>query len=107
MFNKEKNKLHTLLQSIITVDAFSEPNLEVLNEAYLEYAKIIRSLFKVRPNVFANLLNYDLVEIKKNKRFLKESYSEQAQKDNFIDFKESIVHAIERTVDYISDYIEL
>lgn len=104
-YNKEKARLENLLIPIASIEQFNEENFNMVNEAYLEYSKIIRLLYNNRPNVFGNLYNYDLKEIKDNKQFIKKSFTEQAQQTNFLVFKDSIVHAVERTLAYISEYI--
>ncbi|WP_442587323.1 hypothetical protein ACSBL2_14870 [Pedobacter sp. AW31-3R] len=104
-FNKEKARLENLLIPIAGVEIYNEENYSLVNEAYLEYSKVIRLLFNNRPNVFGNLYNYDLKTIKDNKQFIKKSFTEEAQQTNFIVFKDSIVHAVERTLEYISEYV--
>ena len=103
-FNKEKEKLKELLSSL-SVDLYNEPEMEILNEGYKEYSTIIKVLYKKQPNIFGNLHKYDLPEIKNNKRYTKESYSEEARQKNFIVYRDSITHAVERTIEYITDYL--
>lgn len=104
-FNKEKEKLKELLLSASNVDAYDEPQMEALNTTYREYATILKLLYKKQPNVFGNLHKYELSEIKSNKRFIKDSFSEEARQNNFIVFRDSIAHAVERTIEYITDYL--
>lgn len=104
-FNKEKERLKELLTASLSVDVYNESTLEVLNECYKEYSTIIKSLVKKQPNIFGNLNKYDLSDIKNNKRYTKESFSDEAREKNFIVYKDSIVHAVERTIEYITDYL--
>jgi hypothetical protein len=103
---KEKVKLEKLLASVASVKNIDELNLEIVNEGYREYAAIIKTLYTKQPNIFGNLYNYDLREIKENKKFTKESYSEKARQTNFTAYRDSVVEAIERTMEYISSYVQ-
>lgn len=104
-FGKERNKLEELSRLVSVVEVYNEENLEVLNEGYLEYSKLIKVLYKKQPNVFANLHKYELGEIKANKKFTKESFSDHARQENFIAYRDSIMNAVERTVEYIHEYL--
>lgn len=103
---KEKVKLEKLLVSVASVKNIDELNLEIVNEGYREYAVIIKSLYNKQPNIFGNLYNYDLKEIKENKKFTKESYTAKAKQTNFTAYRDSVVEAIERTMEYISSYVQ-
>jgi len=105
VFNKEKKRLENLLIQITAIQVYNDANFEILNTAYKEYAAIIRYLYRKRANIFGNLFNYELLEIKKNKKIVKESLPERSREKNMLMYKESIIMAVERTVDYIDDYI--
>ncbi|CAM3958985.1 hypothetical protein SAMN06265348_104224 [Pedobacter westerhofensis] len=107
VLNKEKIKLNKVLSSLTDVNSFNEPNLLIVNEGFIEYAKIIRVLFKISPNVFANLYNYDLAEIRGHKRLLKEDFADEAQQAQFSLYRDSLVHATESAIEYITDYVLL
>lgn len=104
---KEKNRLNMLLVSgaYQDIDVYDDKNMEILNEHYREYAAIIGVLYKKHPNVFGNLYNHQLREIKDNKMSIKKSFSELSRQENFTAYKHSIKEAVEVTVDYINDYI--
>ncbi len=102
---KEKIKLKNLLIPLTPIEEYSEADMEILDDCYRQYSTIIKVLFKTYPNVFANLYNHDLREIKDNKKFVKESFSDQARQNNFVVYKESIEQAIDRTLSYIVDYL--
>lgn len=103
---KEKVKLEKLLVSVANVKTIDEINLEIVNEGYREYAAIIKTLYTKQPNIFGNLYNYDLREIKENKKFTKESFTAKAKQTNFTVYRNSVVEAIERTMEYISSYVQ-
>ena len=105
-FVREKTRLEKLMAPILAIDRYSDTNFEILNESYRTYAEIIRFLYLKQPNVFGNLCKYELREIKERKRNTKESPSETAMEQSLMAYKNAIVHAIERTLDYIADYIE-
>lgn len=107
VLSKEKIKLNKVLSSLTDINLFNEPNLLIVNEGFIEYAKIIRLLFKTSPNVFANLYNYDLAEIRGHKRNLKEDFSDETQQAQFKSYRDSLVHATESAIEYITDYIQL
>jgi len=105
-FNKEKAKLEKLLMSVENVKTVDELNMEIINDSYREYAAIIKALYTKQPNIFGNLYNYDLREIKNNKKFTKESFTNKARQVNFVVYRDSIVQAIERTTEYITSYLQ-
>jgi len=104
IFTKEKEKLDELLISASNTDLYNESEMEILNESYKQYALVIKLLYKRNPNVFGNLYNYDLPEIKNNKRFTKESFSETARQTNFQVYRDSIIDTVEKTIQYITDF---
>jgi hypothetical protein len=103
---KERVKLEKLLVSVTSVKMIDEMNLEIVNDGYREYAAIIKTLYTKQPNIFGNLYNYDLREIKENKKFTKESYTDKARQTNFTLYRDSVVEAIERTMEYIASYVQ-
>ena len=105
--SKEKIKLNNVLSSLSDINSFNEANLLIVNEAFIEYAKIIRVLYKNSPNVFANLYNYDLAEIRSHKRNVKEDFSDEAQTVHFKAYRDALIHATESAIEYITDYIQL
>ncbi|MET1055991.1 MAG: hypothetical protein ABWY16_11840 [Pedobacter sp.] len=105
--SKEKTKLNKLLTSLTDVSSFDQQNLLIVEEGFIEYAKIIRVLFKVSPNVFANLYNYDLAEIRSHKKKVKEDFDDEVQQAHFKAYKDALVHATESAIEYITDYIQL
>lgn len=105
IFTKEKDKLDELLISASNIDVYNESEMEILNESYKQYSLVIKSLYKRNPNVFGNLHNYDLTEIKNNKKFTKESFSEAARQTNFLVYRDSIVDTVEKTIQYITDFV--
>ena len=104
-FNKEKEKLQQLLERIKTAANPDEANTQLLHECYQEYAKVIAVLYRKQPNVFGNCYNYDRVEIRGNKKFLKESFSDKARESNFLIYRDSLINAIERVITYITDFL--
>jgi len=106
IFSKEKVKLQKISASIAAIQLFDEASLLALNDGFVEYAKIIRVLFKMKPNVFANLYNYDLAEIRNHKKTVKEDFADENQQQNFILYRNSVLHAIESANEYITDYTE-
>lgn len=103
--NKERERLHQLLERIKSVETFNEENTQILHECYQEYAKIIAILYKKHPNVFGNCYNYDRVEIRGNKKFLKESFNDKAREANFALYKDSLVNATETATEYLNDFV--
>ncbi len=104
-FNKEKERLQQIIERVKTADTFNEGNTQVIHDCYQEYAKVIAVLYKKHPNVFGNCYNYDRVEIRGNKKFLKESFSEQARDANFLVYRDSLINATETAIEYITDFV--
>jgi hypothetical protein len=107
ILGKEKIKLERLSASIADIYLFNELNLLNLDQGFIEYSKIIRALYKISPNVFANLYNYDMAEIKKRKKLISAQFADENEQANFLAYKESILNAIESAADYIKDYANL
>ena len=105
-FVKEKTKLEKLKVPVLAIQKYSDTNFDLLNESYRTYAEIIRFLYLKQPNVFGNLCKYELREIKERKKNTKESPNGPAMEQSLLAYKNAVVHAIERTLDYIADYIE-
>jgi hypothetical protein len=105
-FDKEKIKLENLLTRITGIRTYNDTNFEILNMAYKEYAALIRYLYGKRANIFGNLFNYELPGIKKNKKIVKESLAEETREQNLVLYRDAIIVAAERTVDYINNYIQ-
>ncbi|MDO7744424.1 MAG: hypothetical protein MUP99_11640 [Pedobacter sp.] len=102
---KEKARLEKILVTIAPVEVYNEQNAEIVNEVNLEFAIVLRLLYKRHPNIFGNLFKYDLSEIKSNKKFTKDSFSDEARQNNFVVYKDSIVYATEKALEYINDYL--
>ncbi len=105
-FNKEKVQLDGLLQLIIKVDSYTERNIEVLHESYTEFRKIISVLHGRHTNIFGNLYNYDLKEIRNNRKKLSEDKSAEGRQKYMVIYRDSMGSAVERTIEYITEYIQ-
>lgn len=104
--NKEKVQLQGLLELIINVDSYTERNLELLQESYTEFRRIISALYRKYTNIFGNLYNYDLKEIRNNKKKLSEDNSADGRQKLLVVYRDSMGSAVERTIEYITEYIE-
>lgn len=101
-FNKEIIKLKEQLQLITEVNVYTDGNLELLNESYTEIRKIISFLYKKHANIFGNLYNYDLKELRKNR---KDISLNKNNPDFLIIYLNSLKNATERTIEYIEEYV--
>lgn len=104
-FNKERERLQQIIEQAKRADTYNEVNANVIHDCYQEYAKVIAILYKAHANVFGNCYNYDRIEIRGNKKFLKDSFSEEARAANFTVYRDSLVSAAETASEYIDDFV--
>lgn len=104
-FNKEITKLEEQLQVITGVKVYTEKNLELLNESYAEIRKIISFLYGKHANIFGNLYNYDLKEIRNNRKNISLNKQNTSNQDVLMTYRNSMENVIERTIEYIVEYL--
>lgn len=103
-FNKEISKLEEQLQLITPIKVYTDRNLELLNESHAEIRKIISLLYRKHANIFGNLYNYDLKEIRNNRKNVSlNKYNDNH--DVLIVYIDSLKNTIERTIEYIEEYV--
>lgn len=101
-FNKEISKLEEQLQLITPIKVYTDRNLELLNESHAEIRKIISLLYRKHANIFGNLYNYDLKEIRNNRKNVSLN---KYNNDVLIVYIDSLKNTIERTIEYIEEYV--
>lgn len=104
-FSKEIAKLEEQLQLITEVKVYTDRNLELLNESHAEIRKIISLLYKKHANVFGNLYNYDLKEIRNNRKNVSLNKHNSNNQDVLMIYRNSLESVIETTIEYIAEYV--
>lgn len=104
-FNKEISKLEEQLQLITPIKVYTDRNLELLNESHAEIRKIISLLYRKHANIFGNLYNYDLKEIRNNRKNVSLNKYNNDNHDVLIVYIDSLKNTIERTIEYIEEYV--
>lgn len=105
ILSKEKSRLEKLLVAVNTANVDDEVSVEVINECVSTFSEVLMTLHRSHSNTFANIINYDLAEIRNNKRIIKKNAIDRSKKLDLTVYKESVVHAIERTLEYIDAYL--
>ena len=105
ILSKEKSRLEKLLVAVNAVNIDDEANVEALNELVSAFSEGLMTLYRSHSNTFANIVNYDLAEIRNNKRIIKKNAIDPSKRLDLVVYKESVVPAIERTLDYIDAYL--
>jgi len=105
ILSKEKSRLEKLLVAVNAVNINDEANVEALNELVSAFSEGLMTLYRSHSNTFANIVNYDLAEIRNNKRIIKKNAIDPSKRLDLVVYKESVVHAIERTLEYIDAYL--
>jgi len=105
ILSKEKSRLEKLLVAVNAVNIDDEANVEALNELVSAFSEGLMTLYRSHSNTFANIVNYDLAEIRNNKRIIKKNAIDPSKRLDLVVYKESVVHAIERTLEYIDAYL--
>jgi len=105
ILSKEKSRLEKLLVAVNAVNIDHEANVEALNELVSAFSEGLMTLYRSHSNTFANIVNYDLAEIRNNKRIIKKNAIDPSKRLDLVVYKESVVHAIERTLEYIDAYL--
>ncbi|MET3114740.1 hypothetical protein AAKU52_002477 [Pedobacter sp. CG_S7] len=97
-YAKERGKLEKLLIRIVSLNTYDEKNLVILNDSHEKYSHTVRILKNKEPDTFSELYKNELQEIKSGKIAIKESDSDEARQNNFLLYKDSIVRALEKTI---------
>lgn len=96
-YAKERGKLEKLLK-IAGINEYNEKNLAVLVDGHEKYSHTVRILKNKEPELFSELYTKELQEIKESRKNFKESDTDEARQKNFKLYKDSIVHALEKTI---------
>jgi len=97
-YAKERGKLEKLLTKIVGINIYEEKSLATLTDSHEKYSHTVRILKNKEPEIFGDLYKNELQEVKNSKTALKESDSDEARQNNFIVYKDSIVNALEKTI---------
>lgn len=97
-YAKERGKLEKLLTKTAGINVYDEKSLTVLVDIYEQYSHTVRILKNKEPELFLDLYTNELQQIKESKKTLKESDSDETRQTNFTAYKDSISHALDKTI---------
>jgi hypothetical protein len=104
-YAKERGKLEKLLPGIVGINIYNEKNLDILINIHEKYSHTVRILKNKEPEAFISLYETELQEIKESKKSVKESDSDETRQNNFIIYKDSILTAIEKTIQATKEFL--
>jgi len=104
-YAKERGKLEKLSAKIVGIDIYNEKNLAILVDSHEKYSHTIRILKNKEPDAFTDQYKVELQEIKEGRKSVKESDSDEVRQTNFIVYKDTILHAIEKAVNTTKEFL--
>jgi hypothetical protein len=102
-YAKERGKLEKLTAKIAGLDVYNEKNFDILNDIHEKYSHTVRILKNKESETFSELYSKELQEVKDGKKSVKESETDEARQHNFIQYKNIILSAIEKTIQATKD----
>jgi len=104
-YAKERGKLEKLSAKINGLDVYNEKNFIALNDTHEKYSHTVRILKNKEPDAFTSLYLNELQAVKEGKKIVKESETDDARQAGFIQYKEAILTAIEKTVEATKQFV--
>jgi len=104
-YAKERGKLEKLSAKVVGLDIFNEKNLAVLNDSHEKYSHTVRILKNKEPDAFTELYQKELQEVKEGKKAVKESETDEARQLSFVQYKDSIINALEKTIEATKKFV--
>ena len=102
-YAKERGKLEKLSAKIAGLDVYNEKSFDILIDVHEQYSHTIRILKNKESETFGELYSKELQEVKDGRKSLKESDSEETRQENFIQYKNIILSALEKTIQATKD----
>jgi diadenosine tetraphosphate (Ap4A) HIT family hydrolase len=97
-YAKERGKLEQLPAKIAGLDIYNEKNFVILNDIHEKYSHTVRILKNKELETFSELYSKELQEVKAAKKSVKESETDEVRQENFIQYKNIVLSAIEKTI---------
>ncbi|HEX8608144.1 MAG TPA: hypothetical protein VF679_05835 [Pedobacter sp.] len=97
-YAKERGKLEQLSTKIRTINNYDEKSLAILVDSHEKYSHTVRILKNKAPQSFEELYKVELQAVKDARKILKESETDEAKQSNFLIYKDSLVTALEKTI---------
>lgn len=98
-YAKERGKLEKLAEKIVGLAIYSEKSLATLLESHDEYSHTIRILKNKNHEAFGELYTVDLPTLKDSKKLLKDSETEEARQEAFLEYKTVIKTALDKAIE--------
>lgn len=104
-YAKERGKLEKLLIRIGGMSIYDEKSLAILVDTQEKYSHTVRILKNKEPEAFTGLYTNELQEIKEGRKSVKESESDETRQANFTLYKDSILSALEKTINTTKEFV--
>ena len=96
-YAKERGKLEKLSTKVIGLSNYDDKSLALITDIYEQYSHTVRILKNKNPDIFSELYQKDLQQVKLVKSSLKTS-EEGGRQDNFIKFRDAVSAALNSAI---------
>lgn len=103
-YAKERKKLDILAEKATSLQHYDDKSLAIISDLYEQYSHTARILKNKAPEIFTELYLNELQQVKEQKRILKTGKEEDRQV-NFINYKNSLLDALTKTIQTSLDTI--
>jgi len=97
-YAKERGKLENILTRLVGVNIYNEKSLGILHDCHEKYSHTVRILKNKQPEIFIELYNNELQEVKEGKKAVREDDAIEVRQNNFLAYKDAIIRATEKTI---------
>lgn len=97
-YAKERGKFEKLSTKVIGLTVYDVKSLAVITDIYEQYSHTVRILKNKAIDIFGELYQNDLQQVKECKRLIKENEGEEDRQNNFIKYRDTLANALERAI---------
>ena len=97
-YAKERGKLEKLSAKVKGLTVYDDKSLAVITDVYEQYSHTVRILKNKDADVFMELYQNELQQVKECKRSLKETEAAEEREANFTKYKAVLIDALDKTV---------
>lgn len=97
-YTKERKKLEMLLVKTTGLQNYDDKSLALITDVFENYSHTIRILKNKNPESFNELYLNELQQVKECRKALKLAEADEVRQVNFINYKESLLDAMAKTI---------
>lgn len=97
-YAKERGKLEKLSEKTTKLAIYDEKSLAIITDIYEQYSHTVRILKNKDADSFMELYQNELQQVKECKRLIKQSEEEGDRQNMFIEYRDVLAKAIEKTI---------